>query len=122
MRDQNGETPLFLAARLGDPAIFTWFQGNQQYFKARGSQNYAGETLEHIVCALKHHKVAEIMKPKPELRDYSGNLPLFSSVASNDVEMIQAHFKRGRDYFSIRNYKYETLFHVAASKDSLEAL
>jgi len=62
------------------------------------------------------------MKPKPDLKDYAGNLPLFASVASNDVEMIKVHFKRGRDYFSIRNYKYETLFHVAACHDSIDAL
>jgi ankyrin repeat protein len=36
--------------------------------------------------------------------------------------MIKKYFTKGRDYFLLRNYKYETVFHVAARYNSLEAL
>jgi hypothetical protein len=40
-------------------------------------QNYKGETLEHVVCENMHHQIAEIMKLRPDIKDYYGALPLF---------------------------------------------
>lgn len=36
--------------------------------------------------------------------------------------MIQTYFKKNKDYYQLRNYKHETLFHIAARYNSLEAL
>lgn len=40
----------------------------------------------------------------------------------DDVEMIKKYFKKGREYFSLRNFKYETVFHIAAKYNSLDTL
>jgi hypothetical protein len=36
--------------------------------------------------------------------------------------MIREYFKRGREYWALKNYKYEGPFHVAAQKNALDAL
>lgn len=36
--------------------------------------------------------------------------------------MIQNYFKRGREYFYLRNYKYETIFHIAAKYNALASM
>ena len=41
-RDYLGENPLFECARNGNEDIFNWFCGNNEFFKARGTQNYKG--------------------------------------------------------------------------------
>ena len=49
-KDYLGENPLFECARNGSEEIFNWFCGDNEFFKARGRQNYKGQTIEHIVC------------------------------------------------------------------------
>jgi ankyrin repeat protein len=36
--------------------------------------------------------------------------------------MTSRLYKKGRDYFNFRNYKNETIFHVAAKYNSVESL
>lgn len=36
--------------------------------------------------------------------------------------MIEKYFKKTSQYFSLRNYKYETVFHIAARHDAVDAL
>jgi len=36
--------------------------------------------------------------------------------------MIAKVFKNTREYFSLRNYKYETIFHIAARHNALDSL
>jgi len=40
----------------------------------------------------------------------------------NDVEMIKKYFKKSKDYFNLRNYKNETIFHIAAKFNSVDSL
>jgi ankyrin repeat protein len=40
----------------------------------------------------------------------------------DDANMITKYFKKGRDYFNLRNYKHETIFHVAAKFNALASL
>ena len=55
--------------------------------------------------------------------DYYGNLPLFYTLQRNDVPMLKKYFNKDpRDYFRLRNYKYETIFHVCAKSNSLESI
>ena len=51
-------------------------------------------------------------------------MPLFHSIAHNDVHMIQNQFNKGKIYFGgkFRNYQNNTIFHVAAFRDSLECI
>lgn len=70
--------------------------------------------MEHIACEGNQHEIAEAMKLKPDLRDYNGALPLFYSLKNDDHKMISTYFKKGKEYFAIKNYKYESIFHVAA--------
>lgn len=44
------------------------------------------------------------------------------SIMQDDVEIIKKYFKKTRDYFSLRNYKHETIFHVAAKFNSLNSI
>jgi ankyrin repeat protein len=122
LKDCNGDTPLSLSAREGNPEIFSWFTGHLDYFKARGDYNYKGQTIEHIVCIYKKIDIVNAIKPRPDTRDFYGNLPIFYSIMQNDALMISKYFTKGREYFLLRNYKYETIFHIAARYNSLEAL
>jgi ankyrin repeat protein len=36
--------------------------------------------------------------------------------------MVKKYFKKGRDYFNLRNYKHETIFHIAAKFNAVESL
>jgi ankyrin repeat protein len=36
--------------------------------------------------------------------------------------MIESYFTKSRTYFPLRNYKFETVFHIAAKHNSLEAI
>ncbi len=64
----------------------------------------------------------EAIKPRPDLKDYYGNLPLFYAVMQNDVVLVKKLYKPHKEYFTLTNYKHQTIFHVAAKKNSLEAL
>ena len=121
-KNHVGENPLFTAARTGDPKIFSWFTGHIDFFKARGERNFEGLTIEHIACKLKHLEIVEEIKARPDSRDYYGNLPIFYSIEENDADMIKKLFPNGKEYFILRNYKYQTIFHIAAKFNSLQAL
>ena len=60
--------------------------------------------------------------PRPDTSDYYGSLPLYYSIELNDAPMIKKQFKEGKGYFSLRNYKYETIFHKAAKHNAVDAL
>lgn len=67
-------------------------------------------------------EIVDAIKPRPDIKDYQGNLPLFYSVAKNDVDMVRYLFKKGKDYYSLRNYKNESLFHIAGKHNATQAL
>lgn len=69
----------------------------------------------------KHELVDEIM-PRPDTKDYFGSLPIYYSLMQDDVKMIEKYFKKGREYFELRNYKNETILHIAAKNNALESL
>jgi ankyrin repeat protein len=48
--------------------------------------------------------MVDALKIRPDIRDYYGNLPLYYALKNNHVDLIQKIFKKGRDYFNIRNY------------------
>lgn len=79
-RDYLGENPLFTCARNGNEDIFNWFCGNNEFFKARGMQNYKGQTIEHIVCMEKQLPIVDEIRPRPDILDYYGNLPLYYTL------------------------------------------
>jgi ankyrin repeat protein len=126
IKDIYGENPLFYAVKTNDCSIYNWFYGAQShvdFFKARGEQNYKGQTIEHIACINRQNMdIIDAIKPRPDIRDYYGNLPLYYSLIKNDVEMVQRLFKKGYDYFNLRNYRNESIFHVAAKHNSLDSL
>jgi len=121
-KDYLGENPLFECARNGNENIFNWFTGSNEFFKARGQQNFKGQTIEHIVCINKQHPIVDEIRPRPDICDYYGNLPLYYTLSNNDVPMLEKYFNSTREYFKLRNYKYETIFHICAKNNSLEAL
>lgn len=143
IKDIKGENPLFAAVRTGVPLIFNWFyitatptpadgiiqttpngqMVSGDFFKARGEQNYKGQTVEHILCITRETmEIVDTVKPRPDIKDYYGCLPLFYSLEKNDVEMVTRLFKKGRDYYNLRNYKLESIFHMAAKNGSLDSL
>ena len=73
--------------------------GTNDFFKARGHQNYKGRTIEHIVCMEKQLPIVDEINPKPDTHDYYGNLPLFYSIKLDDKPMIEKQFKAGKEYF-----------------------
>lgn len=67
-------------------------------------------------------EIVDAIKPRPDIKDYFGNLPLYNSLMKNDVQMIQRMHKKGKDYFNIRNFKNQTIFHIAAKNGAIESL
>lgn len=126
MRDREGENPLFECARNGNEAIFNWFAGespSNEFYRARGLQNNKGQTIEHVVCLHKQLKLVDEIRPRLDSVDFYGNQPLFYSLQQDDVKMISKYFAdRPRDCFALRNYKWQTVFHIAAKHDSVESL
>mmetsp|Transcript_24832 Transcript_24832/g.24603 ORF Transcript_24832/g.24603 Transcript_24832/m.24603 type:complete len:388 (+) Transcript_24832:140-1303(+) len=122
IKNTDGENPLFVACKVGDKDIFEWFGGKIDFFKARGDRNYKGQTIEHYVCLLTKHDIVHHIKPLPDTKDYYGNLPIFYSIQNNDALMIGKYFKKGKQYFHIKNFKNQSLFHVAGKYNAYEAL
>ena len=126
IKDIKGENPLFYAVRTNNPSIFNWFYDTSSqvdFFKARGEQNYKGQTIEHIVSMHRENmEIVEAIKPRPDIKDYYGNLPLYYSLLKNDVEMVKYLFKKGKDYLSLRNYENESIFHMAGKSNSVDSL
>lgn len=120
--DYLGENPLFECARNGNEKIFNWFMGSNEFYQARGQQNYKGQTIEHIVCMHKQIDIVDEIHPRPDTVDYYGNLPLYYCLKQDHHEMLVKHFTKGRDYFLLRNYKFETVFHICAKANALESL
>lgn len=121
-KDEHGENPLFECARTGDEAAFNWFCGDNEFYRARGQQNYKGQTIEHICCINRQACIVDEIKPRPDTVDYYGNLPLYYTLQHNDVTTLQKIFPKTQEYFKLRNYKYETVFHICARHNSAEAL
>lgn len=71
---------------------------------------------------LAKHDLLLHIKPLPDTKDYYGNLPIFYSIKNNDALMINKYFKKGKQYFHIKNYKNQTMFHIAGHFNSFEAL
>lgn len=122
VQDYLGENMLFVCAREGDVEIFNWFGGSNNFYRARGQQNYKGHTIEHIVCIAGKTGIVEEIRPKLDTKDYYGNLPLHYTIASDDEQMVRKYFTNGKAYFDIRNFKYETIFHTAAKHDSEDSM
>ena len=40
----------------------------------------------------------------------------------DDYEMVKKYFINPKAYFELRNFKFETIFHVAAKNNSLKSL
>ena len=121
-KDYLGENPLFECARNGNEDIFNWFTGSNEFFKARCQQNFKGQTIDHIVCINKQHPIVDEIRPRPDICDFYGNLPIYYTLQNNDVPMLEKYFHSTTEYFKLRNYKYETIFHVCAKYNSLDAL
>jgi hypothetical protein len=66
------------------------------------------------VCLLSKHEIVEDINPRPDSKDYYGNLPIFYTIMNNDVFMINKYFTKTKGYNHLRNYKNQTLFHIAA--------
>ena len=41
---------------------------------------------------------------------------------NDDVEMVKLYFTKNKEYFDLRNHKYETVFHIAAKHNSVQSL
>ena len=71
---------LFVCARNEEVGIFNWFAGTNNYFRARGQQNYEGMTIEHVLCLSGKTSLIHEYRPKFDTKDFKGNLPLFYAI------------------------------------------
>lgn len=62
------------------------------------------------------------IRPKLDTKDYYGNLAIHYTIINDDVDMAQKYFTKGKAYFDLRNFKYETIFHIAAKHNSIRSL
>ena len=60
------------------------------------------------------------IKPRLNVLDYYGNLPIHYTIRRDDLSMVTNYYSKrdSSEYFEVRNYKYETIFHVAAKYNS----
>ena len=68
------------------------------------------------------HLIVDEIRPRPDIKDFYGNLPLYYTLKNNDVVMLEKYFHSTKEYFKLRNYKYETIFHVCAKHNAVDAL
>ena len=122
VQDYLGENMLFVCAREAEVEMFNWFMGSNNFFKARGQQNYKGQTIEHVVCIEGQTKIVGDIRPKLDTKDYYGNLPIHYTIKNDDHEMVEKYFKSQSAYFDLRNFKYETIFHTAAKNNSVKSM
>jgi ankyrin repeat protein len=66
--------------------------------------------------------IYDSIRGRPDIKDYYGNLPIFYALMRNDVDLVQQMYKKQRDYFTLRNYKNQSVFHIAAKHNALDAL
>jgi ankyrin repeat protein len=59
------------------------------------------------------------IRPKLDTKDFYGNLPIHYTISKDDHQMVQDYFTNGRIYFELRNYKYESVFHIAGKNNSI---
>jgi ankyrin repeat protein len=86
-----------------------------------------GQTIEHIVCMTRDLSTpslafVESVRLRPDIKDFYGNLPLYYCLDRNDLPLTTHLFKRGKDYFNLKNYSFETIFHIAARRGALDSL
>jgi hypothetical protein len=122
VQDYIGENMLFVCAREGEVEIFNWFAGTNQFYIARGQQNYKGQTIEHIVCLAGQTSIVDKIRPKLDTKDFYGNLPIHYTIAQDDFKMVSDYFTNGRMYYDLRNYKYESVFHIAGKRNSMMSI
>jgi len=89
VQDYLGENMLFMCARSSAVEVFNWFQGTEletynNFFRARGQQNYKGQSIEHVVCIEGKTNIVQDIRPKLDTKDYYGNLPIHYTIANND--------------------------------------
>ena len=97
-------------------------QEKEEYFDARAKQNYHGRTVEHIVCMSKQLNLVDEIDPRPDTPDFYGSLPIYYSLQQDDLPMLKKQFRKGSGYFGLRNYKFETVFHIAGKNNALNSL
>ena len=96
IQDYLGENMLFVCAREGDVEVFNWFTGSNNFFRARGQQNYKGQTIEHVVCIEGKTSIVQDIRPKLDTKDYYGNLPIHYTIARDDHLMVMKYFTKGK--------------------------
>mmetsp|Transcript_6184 Transcript_6184/g.10000 ORF Transcript_6184/g.10000 Transcript_6184/m.10000 type:complete len:132 (-) Transcript_6184:408-803(-) len=67
----------------------------------------------------KKTSIVEEYRPKFDTQDYYGNWPIHYTIAQDDDLMVGKYFTKAREYFMLRNFKYETIFHVAGRNNSV---
>ena len=72
-----------------------------------------------MVCMHKKHAIVDEIDPRPDTPDYYGSLPFYYTLQQDDLPMIEKQFRAGSQYFSMRNYKYESPFHIAGKNNAL---
>jgi hypothetical protein len=60
--------------------------------------------------------------PWPDTVDCYRSLPLYYSIQQDDPPKLEKQFTKGSVYFTLRNYKYETVFHIAAKNNVKNSL
>lgn len=106
VQDYLGENMLFVCARKGDVEMLNWFTGSNNFFLARGQQNYKGQTIEHVVCLEGKTSIVQDIRPKLDTKDYYGNLPIHYTIAKDDHKMVMQYFKEPELYFPLTNFKH----------------
>ena len=74
------------------------------------------------MCISGQTSIVDEIRPKLDTRDYYGNLPIHYTIAQDDHEMVSKYFTYARAYFDLRNFKWESIFHMAGKHNSLRSM
>ena len=97
--NSKGDTPLHVAARLGDTGIFIW-----------------------MLESLKLHNACEQKNLDAEMMNNDGLTPLHCAAMKGSVEILKEFFNRApSSFYSVTLEKRETVFHIAARHKQNEA-
>lgn len=124
-QDYRGFNILHECAKINNVKTFMWLYRHSttnDFFRARGMQTYEGQTMEHVACLYENIELCADIRPKFDVKDYYGNLPLHYAIMRNDTPMVKKYFMKSKHFFDAQNFKNETIFHIAAKYNSVDSL
>ncbi|XP_062711316.1 uncharacterized protein LOC115254290 [Aedes albopictus] len=127
-QDNNGNTPLLLAAGYGKLDMVKMLIGKDSKYSADYKiANADGQTLIHLAAIGGNMEIVQMLiddyTADVNVQDNNGNTPLLLAASNCKWEMVKMLIDKDSKYsadYKIANKKGQTLIHFAAKRDNME--